>query len=99
MFDENRIVSVVGKLSLIVIRLDAVALTCNRMLGAFAFMVMYAIVQTRDDFLGMVEIQLRHSAIQMEEPGRPTPAKEFLLRQRRCVLTPSAIHRLTADVH
>ena len=39
--------------------------------------------QTRDDFLGLVEIPLEHAVINIEHPDRQIPAKDFFLRPRR----------------
>jgi hypothetical protein len=40
-------------------------------------------LQTRDDFLGLVEIPLNHTTIVTERPGRDVACKDYILRPRR----------------
>ena len=42
-------------------------------------------LQTRDDFLGLVEIPLSHTQINTEAQGRDIVAKDYILRPRRWV--------------
>ena len=41
------------------------------------------ILQTRDDFLGMVEIPFSHTSIVTESSGREVVARDYILRPRR----------------
>lgn len=55
------------------------------------------ILQTRDDFLGLVEIPLEHALISTEHPHRTLHPRDFILRPRRFVviLNPACILLLT----
>lgn len=55
-------------------------INCNFLIVTFSILLL---LQTRDDFLGLVEIPLMHTNIATERPEREINAKDYFLRPRR----------------
>ena len=90
-FDENRVVGILINTTAPAAATTTITTadynTIVHIVMVYAFdtcsLLTTGLFQTRDDFLGLVEITLKHATIGTETEGREAVPRDFILRPRR----------------